>query len=131
ANKRMPLDLDSAGKKISFRFTCQQDLALVAASVFCAGAEAPPSYLVSLQEDQDGKPAGVALASSGFVPPPRGWTTVLLGEVPLFSGKVYHLVLEFDPNRGGEHPVGRIGPANRASFLSTDVLNRLHANEGT
>jgi hypothetical protein len=131
ANGRVPHDLDSAGKKLSFRFTCQQDMTVVAASVYCAEAFSSPSYLISLQEDKDGNPSGVALAADGFVPHAQSWGTVMLDSTPLFGGKVYHLVLEFDSNRGGIHPVGRIGPSNHASFLCTDILNRLHPNEGT
>ena len=65
ANKRITLDLDGAGKKISYRFTCLRDMALVAASIFCAEAASSPSYLLSLQEDKDGFPSGLPLASSG------------------------------------------------------------------
>ncbi len=33
--------------------------------------------------------------------------------------------------RGGDHPVGVIGPSNYASFLSTDVQNHMHPDDGS
>lgn len=131
ANRRISTALDSSDKKISYRFTCQEDMDLAAASVFCMKAQNPPAYLLSLEADEHGHPSGTPLASSHFIPRSQSWTTVPLSRVALLKGKVYHLVVEQDVLRGGGHPVGLIGPSNFASFLSTDVLNHLHANDGT
>jgi len=131
ANQRLSLALDSSDKKISYRFTCAEDMDLAAAAVFCVKAENPPAYLLSLQSDEQGHPSGIVLASSHFIPRPESWTTVPLSHAPVIKGKVYHLVIEQDALRGGAHPVGVIGPANYASFLSTDVLNHLHCGDGT
>lgn len=131
ANRRISTALDSPDKKISYRFTCQDDMDLSAASVFCMEAQDPPAYLLSLQADDHGRPSGTPLASSHFIPRAQSWTTVPLSRVPLLKGKVYHLVVEQDVLRGGGHPVGVIGPSNYASFLSTDVLNHLHCGDGT
>jgi hypothetical protein len=131
ANKRLSNSLDSSDKKISFRFTCQDDMNITAASVYCMEASNPPAYLVSLQEDEQGLPSGQSLTSSSYIPLPKSWSTIPLDSIPLIKGKVYHLVLEQDRNRGGDHPVGVIGPLNYAAFLSTDVLNHLHPNDGS
>ena len=129
ANQRLESILDSPTKKISYRFTCQDDMTLTAAAIFCVQALAPPAYLVSLQADINGLPSGTALSSSTFIPRAQTWTTLPMDNIPLLKGKVYHLVLEPDLLRGGGHPVGVIGSSNYASFLSTDVLNHLHPND--
>ncbi len=131
ANQRLSNALDSSSKKISYRFTCQEDMDLAAASVYCLEAEKPPAYLVSLQEDDHGHPTGTPLASSHFIPRPKSWITLPLARVHLSKGSIYHLVVEQDTLRGGGHPVGVIGPSNFASFLSTDVPNHLHCSDGT
>ncbi len=131
ANQRLSNRLDSTGQKLSFRFTCQDDMQLAAAAVFCADAVAPPAYKVSLQEDEEGHPSGVPLSSSDYVPRPQSWSVIPLSSCSLVQGRVYHLVLEQDVTRGGDHPVGVIGPSNCASFLSTDVLNHRHPNDGS
>lgn len=129
ADQRLGTSLDSADKKISYRFTCQDDMTLTAVAVFCLEAAQSPAYLVSLQADKGGEPSGIALASSTYVPHAESWATIPLNSVPLLKGVVYHLVLEQDAFRGGEHTVGKIGPSNFASFLSTDVLNHMHPND--
>src|SRR5579883_1955012 len=131
ANRRLSTVLDSSNKKMSYCFTCQEDMDLSAASVFCVKAEKPPAYLVSLQEDDQGRPTGKPLASSHFIPRSETWVTAPLSRVPLLKGRVYHLVVEPDVLRGGGHPVGIIDSSHFASFLSTDVLNRLHCGDGT
>ena len=131
ANQRLSNTLDSSDKKLSFRFTCQDDMNLTAASIYCMEATQPPAYIVSLQEDKNGLPSGEMLTFSSYVPHAQSWSTIPLISVPLVKGKVYHLVIEDDVNRGGGHPVGFIGPSNYASFLSTDVLNHLHPNDGS
>jgi hypothetical protein len=131
ANQKLSSSLDSSDKKLSFRFTCQSDTDLTAVAVYCAGAENPPAYLVSLQDDAAGLPSGKPLAFSSYIPHPQGWSTIPLKSVLLTKGKVYHLVLEDDVKRGGDHPVGVIGQANYAAFLYTDVLNHLHPNDGS
>ena len=131
ANRRLSTPLNSSDKKISYRFTCQEDMDLAAAAVFCVEAEKPPAYLLSLQADEHGYPSGNPLASSHFIPRAQSWTTVPLSRAPLLKGKIYHLVVEQDVLRGGGHAVGVIGPSNWASFLSTDVLNHLHCGDGT
>jgi prepilin-type processing-associated H-X9-DG protein len=131
ANKRLSNPLNTSDKKLSYRFTCQDDMNITAASVYCIEASHPPAYLVSLQEDEQGLPSGQPLTSSSYIPLSQNWSTIPLDSFPLIKGKVYHLVLEQDINRGGDHPVGLIGPSNYASFLSTDVLNHIHPNDGT
>ena len=131
ATQRLSVTLDQSGKKISYRFTCQDGLNLTAAAVYCAQAVNPPAYRVSLQDDAAGVPAGILLSSSSFVPLPQSWSTVPLPSIPLSKGKIYHLVLEPDRMRGGEHPVGFIGTSHCASFLTTDLLNHLHPNDGS
>jgi hypothetical protein len=130
-NKRLSHTLDSSDKKISFRFTCQDDMNITAASLYCMEAVNPPAYRVSLQEDLNGLPSGESLTSSSYIPRPQSWSTLPLDPVALVKGKVYHLVVQQDVKRGGDHPVGVIGPTHCASFLSTDVLNHLHPNDGS
>ncbi|HTC19971.1 MAG TPA: hypothetical protein VK859_03935, partial [bacterium] len=131
ANQRLSTPLDSSDKKLSFRFTCQDNMNLTAAAVYCVEASNPPAYQISLQADENGSPSGEPLAFSSYIPRSQTWTTVPLESVPLLKDKVYYLVLEQDVKRGGDHAVGVIGPANWASFLSTDVLNHLHPNDGS
>lgn len=131
ADKRLSTTLDNSEKKISYRFTCQEDMNLSAVAVFCAEASKPPAYRISLQADESGLPSGIPLSFSSYVPLPQSWSTVPLEPVPLVKGLVYHLVLEQDVKRGGDHAVGVIGPTHYAAFLSTDVLNHLHPNDGS
>lgn len=131
ADKRLSTSVDSAAKKISYRFTCQENMNLTASAVYCMEAVKPPSYRVSLQEDQGGLPSGTPLAASSCVPLPQSWSAIPMGPFPMVKGKVYHLVLEQDVKRGGGHAVGMIGPAHYAAFLSTDILNHLHPNDGS
>ena len=130
-NQRLSTTLDSSEKKLSYRFTCQADMNVTAAAVYCVDADKPPAYIVGLQEDNDGIPSGVYLTFSSYIPRPQSWSAIPLDSVPLTKGKVYHLVVEQDIKRGGDHPVGKIGPDNRASFLLTDVLNHIHPNDGS
>ncbi len=130
-NKRLSIPLDTSDKKISYRFTCQIDMNITAVAVYCMDATKPPAYIVGLQEDNNGIPSGEFLTFSSYIPRPQSWCTVPLDSVPLIKDKVYHLVMEQDVKRGGDHPVGAIGPGNWASFLSTDVLNHLHPNDGS
>ncbi len=130
-NKRLSTTLDSSDKKISYRFTCQADMNVTAVAVYCMDATKPPAYIVGLQEDNNGIPSGEFLTYSSYIPLPQSWCTIPLDSIPLIKDKVYHLVVEQDVKRGGDHPVGTIGPDNWASFLSTDVLNHLHPNDGS
>ncbi len=131
ANKRLSNILDTSDTKLSFRFTCQDNMNLSAVAVYCVAASKPPAYQVSLQSDDNGSPSGELLAFSSYIPCPHSWTTIPLDPQPLLKGKVYHLVLEQDVKRGGDHAVGVIGPSNYASFLSTDVMNHSHPNDGS
>lgn len=131
ANQRLSSPLNSPDQKLSFRFTCQHDIDLTAVAVYCADAIAPPAYLVSVQADNAGVPSGAPLAVVSYIPAAKSWSTLPIPSVLLTQGKVYHLVIEDDVKRGGSHPVGVIGPANYASFLSTDVPNHLHPNDGS
>ncbi len=131
ANKRLSTSLDTSNKKISFRFTCQEDMDLSAVAIFCSEALGSPGYRVSFQDNIDGLPSGTPLAFSTYIPLAQTWSTLPLTSAPLIKGKVYHVVIEHDINRGGGHPVGKIGPSHFASFLSTDVLNHLHPNDGS
>ena len=131
ADKRLSTSLDSTDKKMSYRFTCQEDMTLTAAAVYCLDAVSSPAYLVSIQEDEKGVPSGYPLVSASFIPRSKSWSTLPLDPLPLLKNKVYHLVIEQDVLRGGGHPVGVIGRINYASFLSTDILNHLHPNDGS
>jgi hypothetical protein len=131
ANKRLATPLDSPNKKLSYRFTCQDDLSLIAAAAFCVDAVKSPAYLISLQVDEKGIPSGTPLTSNSYIPSAQKWTTIPLGATPLLKGKIYHLVIEPDILRGGGHPVGVVGSSNYSSFLSTDVLNHMHPNNGS
>ncbi len=131
ANKRISTALDSPEKKISFRFTCQEDMNLTAAAVFCAEALKTPAYLLSLQEDLNGLPSGTPLSAASYIPQSQTWSAIPLASIPLIKGNIYHLVLEHDLYRGGGHPVGFIGPSNYSAFLSTDFPNHLHPNDGS
>ena len=121
--QRLSSALDSTDKKISFRFTCREDMNLIALSFYCEDAKNPPGYLASLHEDKGGFPVEDALVSAGVTPKGKSWMTVPVSDTPLLAGKVYHLVLEQDTRRGGSHPVGVIGPNNFASFSYGEVLN--------
>src|ERR1035438_7985505 len=63
ANQRLSTPLDSAEKKLSFRFTCQDDMTLSAAAIYCVEASNPPAYEISLQADVKGSPSGEPLRS--------------------------------------------------------------------
>jgi len=131
ATKRLSTSLDTSKKKLSYRFTCQEDMDLSAAAIYCLKAENPPSYLISVQKDEQGFPSGTPLSTSHFVPLQKSWSTIPLASVPLLKGKIYHLVLEQDILRGGGHPVGRCDASHYAAFLYTDVLNHLHPRDGS
>ncbi len=131
ANQRLATVLDTSDKKISFRFTCQEDMTLTAAALYCMEATDPPAYLVSLQEDEKGLPSGVPLTSSSYIPKAQSWSALPLDSLTLLKGRVYHLVVEQDVKRGGGHPVGVIGPSHYASFLTTDFLNHRHPSDGS
>ena len=132
ANKRLSTTLDSPTKKLSYRFTCQENMTLSAIAVYFLEALTPcPSYQLSLQEDEKSFPTGTPLSSCSYVPQGHTWSTLPMDAATLIKGKVYHIVLEVDMMRGGGHPVGSIGSSNQASFLSTDVLNHMHPNDGS
>jgi hypothetical protein len=131
AEKRVANTLDTSSKKLSYRFTCQEDMTLTAAALFCLESRQAPAYLITLQEDVKGLPSGIPLSSTSFIPQAARWSTLPMDPIPLLKGRVYHLVVEQDTLRGGGHPVGVIGPGHFASFLSTDVLNHLHPNDGS
>jgi len=132
ANKRLSTTLDSPTKKISYRFTCQENMTLSAIAVYCLEALVPcPAYQLSLQEDDNGLPTGTPLSFCSYVPQDHAWATLPMDAATLLKGKVYHIVLEADMLRGGGHSVGSIGNSNQASFLSTDVLNHIHPNDGS
>lgn len=126
ADQGLAVVLNSPALKISFRFTCQDDMSLTAASVYCLDALAPPAYLVSLQGDMNGFPSGISLASSRYTPRAKSWSTIPLGSALMLKGKVYHLVVESDLLGGGHHPVAVVDSIHFASLLSTDILNHLH-----
>lgn len=128
-NSRLSTAIDGPGKKLAFRFTCQEDMNVIALSLYCAETKTPPAYLVSLQEDEGGKPSGHPLEASSVTPHPDGWVTIPLNETSLVGGKVYDLVVEQDTLRGGDHPVGIIGKDNFASFAYTDVLNPFYPHD--
>lgn len=128
-NSRVSIALDGHEKKISFRFTCRKDLNLIGASFFCEKSQRPPSYQVSLREDEAGKPSANLLGFSRITPKGGGWNSLAFSDLPLEAGKVYHLVIEFDANRGGSHPVGVIGAENFASIAATTPLNPFHPRD--
>lgn len=122
-NSRVSFPLDDGTKKISFRFTCRQDMSLIGVSFFCGQSENPPEYKVSLQDDSKGFPSDKVLESSSVTPKAGCWATVPFNNLPLLVGKVYHIVLEQDKTRGGQHPVGVIDPRHFASVSYGDHLN--------
>src|ERR1700679_664327 len=63
-NKRLSTNLDSSEKELSYRFTCQADMNITAAAVYCMDAIKPPAYIVGLQEDNNGIPSGEFLTFS-------------------------------------------------------------------
>jgi hypothetical protein len=120
---RLSTPLNTGDKKISFRFTCQQAMNLIAVSFYCEQAQKPPAYKISLQEDQDGLPLSKPLETSSITPKGNCWITVPINNLSLLSGKVYHLVIEQDATRGGEHKVGLIDDSHFASVAYGDHLN--------
>ena len=107
-NSRLATSLDGPGKKLSFRFTAKQDMGLIGLSFYCEQAQEPPEYKVSLQEDVKGLPSGSILESSSVTPKENCWVTIPINNLPLLAGKIYHMVIEQDITRGGQHPVGII-----------------------
>jgi hypothetical protein len=130
-DSRLTYSLDAPQKKLSFRFTCQQDIGLMAASVYCEKALNSPAYLLSIREDVGGMPSTEILGETSIIPKTGTWATLPMPNVSLSAGKVYHLVLEWDSNRGGVHQVGVIGPRNCASFAFTDKPNHLNPFDET
>ena len=122
-NSRIAFPLNDGTKKISFRFTCRQDMSLIGVSFYCEQSENPPGYKVSLEEDNRGFPSNKVLESSSVTPKGSCWATVPFNNLPLLSGKVYHIVLEQDKTRGGQHPVGVIDGHHFASIAYGDYLN--------
>jgi hypothetical protein len=122
-NSRLSIPLDSSVKKISFRFTCRQDLELIGVSFYCEQAQDPPEYKVSLEEDEKGAPSLIPLESSSVTPKGGCWATVPINNLSLLTGKVYHIVIEQDVTRGGQHPVGVINAQHFASVAYGDHLN--------
>ncbi|HTC21470.1 MAG TPA: hypothetical protein VK859_11520 [bacterium] len=120
---RLSTPLNREDIKISFRFTCQQAMDLIAVSFYCEQAQKPPAYKISLQEDQDGLPLPQALETSTVTPKGGCWITVPINNLSLLSGKVYHLVIEQDSMRGGQHKVGIIDGKHFASVAYGDDLN--------
>jgi hypothetical protein len=123
--------LDSPGKKISFRFTCRQDMNLIGASFYCAQSTNSPAYKVSLQEDMGGVPSSVPLETSSVTPKGGCWATLPINNLPLLSGKTYHLVIEQDVTRGGQHPVGIIDLGHFAAVAYGDHLNPFDPRDET
>lgn len=123
--------LDEGGKKISFRFTCQKDMDLIAVSYDCGRAQNPPSYKVSLHEDQDGFPSTQVLEESCATPKGGCWMTLPFNHLSLVKDKVYHLVIEQDAFRGGEHPVGVIDSGHFATVAFGDHLNLFDPRDET
>jgi hypothetical protein len=122
-NRRVPLTLDSPEARLSLRFTCRQDIALYAASVFCLEAKQSPGYRLILEADAHGQPSGITLSCSSFVPAGKTWATLPMDGVSLRKGSVYHLVLQADINRGGIHKIQSCDKDHWASFVATDVEN--------
>ncbi len=122
-NSRLAFPLDSGTKKIAFRFTCRQDVSLIGASFYCEKSQTPPEYKVSLVDDEKGLPSPKVLESSSVTPKGGCWVTVPFNNLPLQAGQVYHLVLEQDATRGGQHPVGVIDTRHFASVAYGDALN--------
>lgn len=122
-NSRLATSLDGAEKKIAFRFTCRQDMSLIGISFYCENAKNPPGYKLSLQEDKNGFPSSTPLESSSITPKGGCWNTALINNLPLLPGKVYHVVIEQDVTRGGQHPVGIIDNNHFASVAYGDHLN--------
>ncbi len=106
-------------------------MSLVAASVYCLKALNPPGYLISVREDVNGMPSPEILGQASIIPKADNWATIPMPNVSLTAGKVYHLVLEWDTNRGGIHKVGVIGPQNKASFAFTDKPNYINPLDET
>jgi hypothetical protein len=123
ADQRVEHRMDSADKKISFRFTCPEDITLTAASVYCSKTRSSPAFTISIQDDDHGKPSGQDLSRQNFVPASGRWMTIPIASTPLEKGKIYHLVLKADLYRGGEHTVGICDEGHYASFASTLPLN--------
>src|SRR6185369_9652645 len=71
--RRNSVPLDKTSQKISYRFTCQEDMTTQAAAVFCVEALDPPAYRLSLQADEKGLPSGIPLASCSYVPKAQRW----------------------------------------------------------
>ncbi len=120
---RLFMPLNRGDKKISFRFTCRQAMNLIAVSFYCEQAQKPPAYKISLQGDQNGLPDSQPLETSSVTPKGDCWITVPINNLSLLSGKVYHLVVEQDAMRGGQHKVGLIDENHFASIAYGDHLN--------
>ncbi|HVZ81209.1 MAG TPA: hypothetical protein VHE12_10515 [bacterium] len=130
-DQRVPHRLDSPDQRISFRFTCPEDITLTAAAVYCDQASHPPAYTLSIQGDDHGLPSGQDLSRQDLVPSPERWMTVPLDTAPLIRGQVYHLVLRADLYRGGDHQVNPCDKDHYASFASTTPLNAFRPGDGS
>jgi hypothetical protein len=122
-NSRLETPLNAAGKKIAIRFTSRQDMSLIGVSFYCEQAVIPPAYQVELREDIKGMPSTAILESASVTPKGGCWNTVPFNNLPLFPGKVYHIVIEQDATRGGQHLVGIIDSQHFASIAYGDHLN--------
>ncbi len=128
---RLFTPLNTEDKKISFRFTAQEAMNLIAVSFYCEKTQKPPAYKISLQEDKNGLPDLKPLETSSVTPKGGCWITVPINDLTLLSGKVYHLVIEQDATRGGQHKVGIIDDNHFASISYGDHLNSFNPRAET
>ena len=120
---RLFTPLNAGDKKISFRFTCHEAMNLIAVSFYCEEAQKSPAYRVSLLADKSGLPDSQPLETSSVTPKGGCWITVPINNLSLISGRVYHIVIEQDAMRGGQHNVGLIDESHFASVAYGDHLN--------
>ncbi len=68
ANQRLSTPIDASTKKLSFRFTCQDNMNLSAVAVYCVDASSPPPYQIIHQTDEEGSTTGEPLVFPAISP---------------------------------------------------------------
>jgi hypothetical protein len=76
--------------------------------------------LVSLAEDDGGKPSKKIITHASLAPKAGAWAVFQFGETQLARGATYHALVEFDAMHGGSHPVGIADKQHFANFASTE-----------
>lgn len=115
-----PMAIDSSSASFSIRFIPKENLPLQSIALYCSEAALAPSVLMSVSEDDGGKPSKNVITRAALTPKGGAWAVFQFGETQLAKGRAYHAQVEFDALHGGSHPVGLADKGHFAAFASTE-----------